>query len=98
MWYGGNHIARWAASGHTNSYGDGSNLHSDTLPNEPKKSHLASMHRALAAMNDALLGAEIQTRRSAVAVAPCAVDPEAPWRQYGKDVCVDGRNGTGVVM
>ena len=56
------------------------------------------MHRALAAMNDALLLAEIQTRGSAVAVAPCAVDPEAPWRQYGKDVCVDGRNGTGVVM
>ena len=95
MWYGGNHIESWAASGLTNQYGDGSNMYSDTLPNEPKKSHLAEMHVALAAMNDALLGDTIQTRNSAVSVAPCVADPEATspgWHAYGKDICVNGRN------
>jgi hypothetical protein len=77
MWYGGNHIESWAASGLTNQYGDGSNMYSDTLPNEPKKSHLAAMHSALAKMNDVLLSDAIQSRSSASAVAPCAVDPEA---------------------
>ena len=97
--YGGNHIESWAASGLTNQYGDGSNMYSDTLPNEPKKSHLATMHAALAKMNDALLSDEIQTRSSAVAVVACPVDPEnTEGHAYGKDVCVDGHNGTGVVM
>jgi hypothetical protein len=44
MYYGGNHIESWAASSITNRYGDGSNLHSDTLSNEPKRSHLAAMY------------------------------------------------------
>ena len=68
MWYGGNHIERWAASGLTNRYGDGSNMRSDTLSNEPKRSHLSRMHRALAAMGPAMLGDNIQNRSTAVAM------------------------------
>ena len=96
MYYGGNHIESWAASGLTNRYGDGSNLRSDTLPNEPKRSHLAAMHMALATMNDALMAAAVQTRNSAVAVAPCPpVVPRPPGHRG--PVCVDGTNGTGAV-
>jgi hypothetical protein len=100
MWYGGNHIASWAASGLTNQYGDGSNMHSSTLSNEPKRSHLAAMHRALAAMSAVILGDTIQTRRTAVPLQPCIAEKEGPpypWRPYGQDVCVTGTNGTGSV-
>jgi hypothetical protein len=65
MYYGGNHIENWGGASLTNRYGDGSNLHSDTLPNEPKRSHLARMHGALAAMSDALMGAPIVPRADA---------------------------------
>ena len=33
MWYGGNHMGQWAASGIANKYADGVNLHSDMLSN-----------------------------------------------------------------
>eukprot|EP00037_Helgoeca_nana_P027214 m.310008 g.310008 ORF g.310008 m.310008 type:complete len:954 (-) comp27435_c0_seq3:149-3010(-) len=92
MWYGGNHIEHWAASGLTNRYGDGSNIHSDTLPNEPKRSHLAALHTALATMAPHLVLSDGQTRSTAVAVVPCpAVTPPR------QPLCVNGTNGTGNV-
>jgi hypothetical protein len=65
MYYGGNHIENWASCSLTNRYADGSNLYSDGLRNEPKASHLAAMHYALAEMNDALLSSPIVTRAEA---------------------------------
>ena len=99
MYYGGNHVESWGASGLTNRYGDGSNIHSDGLPNEPKKSHLARMHRALARMNDVLLAAPVQTRASAVAVVPCPPPPTPRASAHGQPraVCVNGTAGTGAV-
>jgi hypothetical protein len=73
-------------------YGDGSNLHSDTLPNEPKASHLAAMHRALAQMSSVLVANRVQTRADAVGVVSCPA--VVPARHAA---CVDGTNGTGNV-
>ena len=60
MWYGGNHMGRWAASGITNKYADGANLHSDMLPNEPKKSHLTRLHKLIHNISTILLSSKIQ--------------------------------------
>ena len=60
MWYGGNHMGRWAASGITNKYADGVNLHSDMLPNEPKKSHLTRLHKLIHGISMVLLSSKIQ--------------------------------------
>ena len=62
MWYGGNHMGRWAASGITNKYADGANLHSDMLPNEPKKSHLTRLHKLIHNISTILLSSKIQAR------------------------------------
>jgi hypothetical protein len=61
MYYGGNHIERWAAASLVNSYGDDSNLHSDLQPHEPHMSHLHKLHVALAKKNAALMGSPVQT-------------------------------------
>ena len=56
MWYGGNNFGRKAAgSCITTMYADGVNLHSDGLPNEPKKSHLKELHQLLGLMNPVLM-------------------------------------------
>ena len=55
MWYGGNNFAQWAGNSVTNKYANGVNLHHDTLPNEPKKTHLKTLHQVLAKYNTALL-------------------------------------------
>ena len=47
MYFGGQHFGAAAAAGGLNSYADGANLHSDGLPNEPKRSHLAMLHSIL---------------------------------------------------
>ena len=47
IWYGRNHMRRWAASGIANKYADGVNLHSDMLPNEPKRTHLTRLHNLI---------------------------------------------------
>ena len=60
MWYGGNHMARWAASGIANKYADGVNLHSDMLPNEPKRTHLTRLHNLISHNSAILLGSKIQ--------------------------------------
>ena len=60
MWYGGNHMGRWAASGITNKYADGVNLHSDMLPNEPKRTHLTRLHNLISHNSAILLGSKIQ--------------------------------------
>ena len=60
MWYGGNHMGRWAASGITNQYADGANLHSDMLPNEPKRTHLTRLHKLITDNSAILLGSKKQ--------------------------------------
>ena len=47
-----------------NSYADGVNLHSDGLPNEPKRSHLAALHRLLMAHADGIMAAPRPIRRT----------------------------------
>jgi hypothetical protein len=59
MYYGGNNIGRWAGASIPNMYTDGTNLHFDGLPNEPKHSHLATLHNILAQHNTALMGSPI---------------------------------------
>ena len=60
MWYGGNHMGRWASSGLANKYADGVNMHSDLLPNEPKRTHLTRLHKLIAENEAILLGSKIQ--------------------------------------
>ena len=60
MWYGGNHMGRWAGSGIANQYADGANMHSDLLPNEPKRTHLIRVHKLIADNSAILLGSKIQ--------------------------------------
>lgn len=64
MWFGGNHVARWAGSSVTNKYADGVNLHSDGLPNEPKKTHLQRLHKLLGMYSNVLLGCDSQINNS----------------------------------
>lgn len=56
MYFGGQHFGAAAAAGVLNSYADGVNLHSDGLPNEPKRSHLAALHYTLLAHADTIMG------------------------------------------
>lgn len=60
MWYGGNHFAQWAANGVTNKYANGVNLHHDTLPNEPKKTHLKTLHQVLAKYSQIMLNTALK--------------------------------------
>jgi len=60
MWYGGNHMGRWAASGIANQYADGANMHSDLLPNEPKRTHLMRVHKLIAENSAILLSSKTQ--------------------------------------
>ena len=60
MWFGGNHYGKWAGNGMTNWYTNGVLIHSDTLPNEPKHSHTAKMHRMLANIAEVLLNDKAQ--------------------------------------
>ena len=60
MYYGGNHVGLWAAAALTNMYADGTNYHSDTTPNEPKRSHLNRLHQLLLSYNDALMSSPKQ--------------------------------------
>jgi len=60
MWYGGNHMGRWAGSSITNQYADGVNMHSDLLPNEPKRTHLMRVHKLIADHSAILLASKIQ--------------------------------------
>ena len=60
MWYGGNHMGRSAAMGLTNKYEDGANLHSDMLPNEPKRTHLTRLHKLIGDISGILLASKIQ--------------------------------------
>ncbi|CAI5708192.1 unnamed protein product [Peronospora destructor] len=55
MYHGGNNYGRGASAGVTTLYADGVNLHSDGLSNEPKRSHLHKLHKALIECNDILL-------------------------------------------
>ena len=60
MYHGGNHYDRTAAGGLPNMYANGVNFHSDGLPNEPKKTHLQTMHFALANVSDELVAHPVQ--------------------------------------
>ncbi|KAF4672755.1 Beta-galactosidase 6 [Perkinsus chesapeaki] len=55
MWYGGNHIGQWGAASLTNAYAQGVNVLPSGLPHEPKKSHLAKLHKVLGALNGELM-------------------------------------------
>jgi len=64
MWYGGNHMGRWAGSGIANQYADGVNMHSDLLPNEPKRTHLMRVHKLISDNSAILLGSKIQVNNA----------------------------------
>jgi len=63
MWYGGNHMGRWAGSGIANQYADGANMHSDLLPNEPKRTHLIRVHKLITENSAILLHSKIQVNK-----------------------------------
>lgn len=61
MWYGGNNFGRYSAGACiTTMYCDGVNLHSDGLRYEPKATHLARLHFALASYAKVLLSSPSQ--------------------------------------
>ena len=60
MYHGGNHYDRTAAGGLTNMYANGVNLHADGIPNEPKHTHLSSLHYAIAQVSGDLLASDAQ--------------------------------------
>ena len=60
MWFGGNHVARWAGAAVTSKYADGVNVHCDGQPNEPKKTHLRRLHSVLADYGATLLACPSQ--------------------------------------
>ena len=62
MWYGGNNMGRWAGLSVTNKYADGVNLHHDMLSNEPKRTHLATLHKVIDSISAILLRSKIQLR------------------------------------
>jgi len=64
MWQGGNHLARWAGASVTNMYADSAPVHSDGLPNEPKRSHLSNLHHTLSSLNHILLSHPPQVNRA----------------------------------
>ena len=45
-------------------YADSAPMHSDGLPNEPKRSHMSSLHHTLAALNGVLLSQQPQVHRA----------------------------------
>ena len=64
MWEGGNHLARWAGAAVTNMYADSAPMHSDGLPNEPKRSHMSNLHNTLSSLNGVLLSHPPQLHRA----------------------------------
>jgi hypothetical protein len=64
MWFGGNHVARWAGMGISNSYADTAPLHSDRLPNEPLHSHVSRLHTLLMEHAPTILASPMQQQRS----------------------------------
>jgi len=64
VWFGGNHVARWAGMAMTNAYADTAPMHSDRLPNEPLHSHVSRLHKVLAEHAPVILGSSMQQRRS----------------------------------
>ena len=70
MYHGGNHYDRTYGGGLANMYANGVNLHADGLPNEPKHTHLSSLHYAIAQVSSDLLAKDAQYK------APVSL----PWR------------------
>lgn len=64
MWYGGNHVARWAGMAISNSYADTAPMHSDRLPNEPLHSHMSQLHMLLAEHAPTILASPMQQQQS----------------------------------
>ena len=64
MYFGGNHVKRWAAMAIANAYADEAPMHSDRLPNEPLHSHVSRLHHLLAEHAATLLGSPMQQRAS----------------------------------
>jgi hypothetical protein len=64
MYFGGNHVKRWAGMAIANAYADAAPMHSDRLPNEPLHSHVSRLHHLLAEHAATLLGSPMQQRSS----------------------------------
>jgi hypothetical protein len=60
MYFGGNHYGTWAGSSITTAYAMDNNVCPDTMPHEPKYSHLGRMHAVLARYADAIVGSPAQ--------------------------------------
>ena len=61
MYYGGNNnLGNFAGSGIANEYADGVMIHSDGIPNEPKRSHIAKLQNILAQYQQPLLETDVQ--------------------------------------
>ena len=96
MYFGGNHIGSWAASGMTNMYADGVNYHSDTTPNEPKRSHLNRLHQLLISYNDALMATPKQLHNATklnVAGAAVAMGTECDAKNTAQEIIMDCAQG-----
>ena len=63
MWYGGNNFGSWMGASVAQMYANGVNFHSDGLPNEPKRSHLQSLHFYLSSISDTLLSCPPQANK-----------------------------------
>jgi len=68
MYFGGNHFAQDAGSGIANWYANGVNWNSDTLPNEPKHTHMHNLHVLLSTYASTLVSwpAQLKNRLSAM--------------------------------
>eukprot|EP00118_Oscarella_pearsei_P005546 m.25595 g.25595 ORF g.25595 m.25595 type:complete len:715 (+) comp28836_c0_seq3:162-2306(+) len=59
MWHGGNNFGRHAAAGITQFYQDNACLHSDGTTNEPKYTHLGTLHYLILKYSDILLNGKV---------------------------------------
>ena len=81
MYHGGNHYDRSAAGGLPNMYANGVNFHSDGLPNEPKKSHLQTVHHTIAAVSADLVAHPAQYKNAVI--LPWRYNSSEPWSTGG---------------
>lgn len=63
MYIGGNNFGRTAASSLTTAYADYVNFHSDSIPNEPKKTHLFNMHKLIQKYAEVIVEDEAQLEK-----------------------------------
>ena len=64
-------------------YANGVNFHSDGLPNEPKKTHLQTVHHTIAAVSDDLVAHAAQYKQPVI--LPWRYNASQPWSMGGRD-------------